>query len=74
MATVTYPKGGRKPGKTTAGHTERLGDPYRFRAELGQSDEAQFRRRANNYSKSGDTAEPVRNGQMVSPMRTMIRL
>lgn len=71
---VHYPKGGKKPGRS--GHKdemqERVGDPYRFRPNLGESDETRYRHRMNHYGKEPQTSEPVQNGQMVSPLRTII--
>lgn len=72
---VEYPKGGRKP-KQTRGvkeHSERLGDPYRFRhTMLGAGEEERYRNRMNDYGKSPQTDEPQQTGQMVSPLRTII--
>lgn len=72
---VEYPKGGRKSTHSRAEkeHSERLGDPYRFRhTMLASGEEERYRNRMNDYGKSPQTSEPVQTGQMVSPLRTII--
>jgi hypothetical protein len=70
---VHYPKRAKpKLMNTAAGHEERTGNPYRFRPEMGRSDEVQFRNRMNDYGKTATEDDRVREGVMVSPMRTII--
>ena len=75
MTTCCYPKGGKKPGTNgqAADRQERTGEPYRFRPTMGDSEDEQYRRRTNDYSKTAKAVDaPVREGMMVSPRRTMI--
>ena len=72
-----YPKSGKKGSRPKAGprvteREERVGDPYRYNAKVGRSDDVAYRNMQNDYGKTAQKQDRVTDGLPRGYHRTTI--